>query len=340
MKAKSTHKGTPIRVFEAFAGYGGASFGLRRCGFPFKVIGMSEIDPSANRILDVNFPKIHNYGNIRTIRERLEEDHNYIPNFDLFTGGFPCQPFSSAGLQLGEGDKAGRGTLVYEILKICEIKKPKFVLLENVKGFNSKKFAPTRNAIITRLENLGYHVRMQMLNTMDYGIPQNRERLWIFAYYGNLPETFDMIPHPTIPDELRPHLEQFLDNNPPQSVYLSFKQVQHFINVHESHGFHNWIVNEPLCFDVYNHHMKTNAITNTLTEPSHNITRIVEPPKDGIIHIRKLSVNEQFRLMGFEDGEIKFPQDLNYTQISARAGNGWDVNLVGLLLNHIFTQLL
>ena len=328
----------PIRVFEAFAGYGGASFGLRRCGYPFEVIGMSEIDPSACRMLDVNFPDIHNYGNIVTIRERLEQDRNYIPDFDLFTGGFPCQPFSSAGLQLGEDDKLGRGTLVYEILEICKIKQPRFIFLENVKGFNSKKFQPTRDIIINRLEEMDYHVRMQMLNTVDYGIPQNRERLWIFAYRGNLPRRFNMVPTP-VPAEQRPRLAAFLDGTPPPEVYLKPAQVEHFINVHTGHGFHDWQVNEPLCFDVYNHKMKTNGITNTLTEPSHNITRIVEPPQDGHIRIRKLSIAEQFRLMGFNNGEIRFPDDLNYTQISARAGNGWDVHLVGLLLKHIFDQL-
>lgn len=329
----------PIRVFEAFAGYGGASFGLRRCGYPFEVIGMSEIDPSACRILDVNFPDVPKLGNIRTIREHLEQDRNYIPDFDLFTGGFPCQPFSSAGLQLGEEDTLGRGTLIYEILSICRIKQPRFIFLENVKGFNSKKFQPTRDVIINQLEELGYHIRMQMLNTMDYGIPQNRERLWIFAYRGNLPRTFNMVP-PIVPAEERPRLADFLDPTPSPEVYLKPEQVAHFMAVHSAHGFHNWEVNEPLCFDVYNHKMKTNGITNTLTEPSHNITRIVEPSlADGTIRIRKLTTREQFRLMGFENNEIVFPDDLNYTQISARAGNGWDVHLVGLLLHHIFEQL-
>ena len=329
----------PIRVFEAFAGYGGASFGLRRCGYPFEVIGMSEIDPSACRMLDVNFPDVPKLGNIRTIREHLEQDRNYIPDFDLFTGGFPCQPFSSAGLQLGEEDTLGRGTLIYEILSICRIKQPRFIFLENVKGFNSKKFQPTRDVIINQLEELGYHIRMQMLNTMDYGIPQNRERLWIFAYRGNLPRTFNMVP-PIVPAEERPRLVEFLDPTPSPEVYLKQDQVAHFMAVHSAHGFHNWEVNEPLCFDVYNHKMKTNGITNTLTEPSHNITRIVEPPlADGTIRIRKLTTREQFRLMGFENNEIVFPDDLNYTQISARAGNGWDVHLVGLLLKHIFDQL-
>lgn len=334
MKKKKT-----IKVFEAFAGYGGASFGLKRCGYPYQVIGLSEIEPSACRILDVNFPDIRNYGNIRSIREHLEKDKKYIPDFDLFTGGFPCQPFSSAGLQLGEEDKLGRGTLIYEILRICEIKKPRFIFLENVKGFHAKKFTPTHNAIIERLGNLGYHIKMQLLNTKDYGIPQNRERLWIFASLQALPESFSMIP-PKISEELRPRLAEFLDAKPADDLYLSPERVAHFQEVHGKHGFHDWKVDEPLCFDVYNHKLKTNAITNTLTEPSHNITRIVEPiTKDGVLRIRKLSAAEQFRLMGFKDGEIIFPEDVNYMQLSARAGNGWDVHLVGLLLNYIFEQL-
>lgn len=265
------NKKKTIRVFEAFAGYGGASFGLKRCGYPFKVIGMSEIDSSANRMLDVNFPDVPKFGNIRSVREQLERNSKYVPNFDLFTGGFPCQPFSSAGLQLGEEDKLGRGTLIYEILKICEIKKPKYIFLENVKGFNSKKFQPTRDIIINRLEGLGYHVRMQMLNTLDYGIPQNRERLWIFAYLGQLPLSFNMTP-PIVPETERPRLSAFLDKKPPESVYLKQQQVEHFMEVHTKHNPIQWKVQEPLCFDVYNHKMKLNGITNTLTEPSHNIT--------------------------------------------------------------------
>ena len=333
------NKKKTIRVFEAFAGYGGASFGLKRCGYKYKVIGMSEIEATANRILDINFPEIRNYGDIRTIRERLQTNADYIPDFDLFTGGFPCQPFSSAGLQQGEKDKLGRGTLIYEILQICQIKRPKYILLENVKGFRSKKFEPTRKAIYDQLNEMGYHIDKKLLNTKDYGIPQNRERMWIFAYHGDLPKGFSMTPCGKIPEEERPHLVQFLDKHVPAEVYLSDKQVEHFVEVHSGHGFKEWSVKEPLCFDVYNHKMKLDAIVNTLTEPQHNITRIIEPIHDGKLHIRKLTVQEQFRLMGFEDGELKIPEEATYNQLSARAGNGWDVHLVGLLLNHIFNQL-
>lgn len=330
------NKRKPIRVFEAFAGYGGASYGLKRSGIKYKVIGFSEIEPSADRILHYNFPDIHNYGNILNIREDLEKDPKAIPDFDLFTGGFPCQPFSSAGLMLGEGDKLGRGTLIHEIISICQIKKPKYILLENVRGFLADRFKPTREALKAGLKD--YDVRMVVLNSKDYGIPQNRERLWIFAYRGELPFEFSMLP-PT-PDIERPRLKDFLDKTPPSDVYLSDKQVEHLQEVHGKKGVDSFVVNEPLCLDIYNHKIKTDGLCNTITEPSHNITRIVEPiGKDGKLKVRKLSVEEQFRLMGFKDGEIQFPTDLNYREISARAGNGWDVNLVGILLKHIFSQL-
>ena len=130
-----------IRVFEGFAGYGGASFGLKRSGLNYDVIGMSEFNPFASELLATNFPGIKNWGDITKI------DPKELPDFDLFTGGFPCQPFSSAGMQMGEDDRYGRGTLFYEIMRMLKEKRPRYLLLENVKGFTAKKFEPTRNRI-------------------------------------------------------------------------------------------------------------------------------------------------------------------------------------------------
>ena len=101
-----------IRVFEGFAGYGGASFGLNRSGLNYRVIGMSEFNPFANELLAANFPRIKNWGDITKINPEELQD------FDLFTGGFPCQQFSSAGMHMGEEDRYGRGTLFYEIMRI------------------------------------------------------------------------------------------------------------------------------------------------------------------------------------------------------------------------------
>ena len=105
------------------------------------------------------------------------------------------------------------------------------------------------------------------------------------------------------------------------------------------HNIPSFVVKEPLCFDVYNKKIKTDGICITLTQPEHNSLRVVEVPKaDGKEIVRKMSVEEQFRLMGFKDGELNLAGQ-SYSQLSKRAGNGWDVNLVGILLKHIFSQL-
>lgn len=316
-----------IRVFEGFAGYGGASFGLKRSGLKYKVVGMSEYDTFASQLLSQNFPGIKNWGDITKI------DPNKLPDFDLFTGGFPCQPFSSAGLQLGVDDKYGRGTLFFDIARICDVKKPQYILLENVKGLTQKKFASTFEGIKERLKGIGYgDIAYAVLNSKDYGIPQNRERLWMFGRLGGLPEGFDIVP-PKV--ELTRRFGDFLDANPPKELYLSEKQIEH---LKEKHHIDSFVVEEPLCFDVYNKKIKKDALCITITQPEHNSLRVVEVPKNGKEIVRKMSIDEQFRFMGFEDGELDYTGQ-SYSQMSKRAGNGWDVNLVGILINHIFSQL-
>lgn len=321
-----------IRVFEGFAGYGGASFGLKRSGIDYEVIGMSEIDKFASELLKMNFPNIKNWGDITIL------DPKDLPQFDMFTGGFPCQPFSSAGLQMGLSDKYGRGTLIQHIMRILDYCRPEYVLLENVKGLTQKKFKPVFDYIVDEFRRMGYlrsdeDLHYAVLNTKDYGIPQNRERIWIFAKLGGLPENFNMEP-PKV--KLKKRLKDFLDPNPPSYLYLSDAQIEH---LKEKHNVDSFVVDEPLCFDVYNKKIKRDAISITITQPEHNSLRVIEPPKeDGKEIVRKMSVDEQFRLMGFKDGELKY-DGLSYSQMSKRAGNGWDVNLVGKLIKHIFKQL-
>lgn len=318
-----------IRVFEGFAGYGGASFGLKRSGLNYEVIGMSEFNPFASKLLAANFPNIRNWGDITKI------DPRQLPDFDLFTGGFPCQPFSSAGMQMGEEDRYGRGTLFYDIMRILREKLPRYILLENVKGFTAKKFEPTRNRIKDILRELGYgELQYALLNSCDYGIPQNRERIWMFAMLGGVPEGFTIVPPPI---KLTKRFGDFLDANPPSYLYLSQAQIAH---LKEKHNIPSFVVEEPLCFDVYNKKIKTNALSITITQPEHNSLRVIEVPKeDGLEIVRKMSVDEQFRFMGFKDRELNYAGQ-SYSQLSTRAGNGWDVNLVGILLNHIFSQVL
>ena len=351
-----TKKTKVLRVFEGFAGYGGGSFALKRIKkqnskFNYEVVAYSEIDKYASELFDANHKgkngrPIKNYPDI-TMIDPTEQD---FPDFDLFTGGFPCQPFSTAGMQKGVDDPYGRGTLFEHIIRICAVKKPKYILLENVKGLLSKKFEETRNKMNEMLRDLGYvadrndpnesPLKMAVLNSKDYGVPQNRERVWMFARLGGLPNDFSMIP-PKQENGLK--LGDFLDPEGyvPQELYLSQKQIEH---LKEKHNIDSFYVDTPLCFDVYNKKIKHDGYSITITMPEHNSLRVIESHKDREV-VRKMSVTEQFRLMGLEglkiDGreiDIVF-NNQSYTQLSKRAGNGWDVNLVTILLKHIFGQL-
>lgn len=343
-----------LRVFEGFAGYGGASFALKRLKekypqFEYEVVGYSEIDKFASALFDVNHKDaegnpLKNWGDITKI------DPNELPDFDLFTGGFPCQPFSSAGMMKGVDDPYGRGTLFQHIMRICEVKQPKYILMENVKGLKYKKFDTTRALMKQMLRDIGYvadvndkeepSMASAVLNSKDYGIPQNRERLWMFSRLGGLPKDFSMVPSTIKSDAL---LADFLDpeGHVPEAMYLSEKQIAHLKVKHKIPHFQ---VDTPLCFDVYNKKIKYDGYSITITQPEHNSLRIIES-HDGNEVVRKMSVTEQFRLMGLEGlqgvgrkVDIDFAGQ-SYTQLSKRAGNGWDVNLVTILLEHIFSQL-
>lgn len=340
-----------LKVFEGFAGYGGGHFALNRLkekypNFEFEIVGYSEIDKYACELYDLNHKDrkgnlIKNYGDITKL------DPNDIPDFDIFMGGFPCQPFSTAGMQKGVNDPYGRGTLFQHIMRICNVKKPKYILLENVKGFFSKKFESTRKQMDSMLIKMGYAsskkdspLRAALLNSKDYGIPQNRERVWMFAKFGGLPKDFSMVP-----EEIHNGLlmADFLDPKGyvPKEMYLTDEQIEH---LKVKHNINSFKVKKALCFDVYNKKIKTDGYSITITMPEHNSLRVIEPSKNKEI-VRKMSVTEQFRLMGLEGINMKGRKadivfgNQSYTQLSKRAGNGWDVNLVTILLEHIFKQL-
>lgn len=355
-KENMAKKKKKLRIFEGFAGYGGGSFALKRLKeshpeFDYEVVGYSEIDKFASELFDANHKdakgnKIKNWGDITQIDPY---DKNF-PDFDMFTGGFPCQPFSTAGMQKGEDDPYGRGIMFKQIMRICEAKKPKYILMENVKGILSNKFADTRKSMEEMLRKMGYvsditdneenPLVKALLNSKDYGIPQNRERVWMFARLGGLPKEFSMTP------ELRRNdlkMADFLDPNNyvPKELYLSKEQIEH---LKEKHGIESFKVKTALCFDVYNKKIKEDGYSITITMPEHNSLRVIEPHKNKEV-VRKMSVTEQFRLMGLEgldcDGrkvDINFAGQ-SYNQLSKRAGNGWDVNLLTILLEHIFSQL-
>ncbi len=156
-----------MKYFSTFSGIGGFELGLTG----HECIGFSEIDKYAVQIYQKHFPKHKNYGNIRDIST------DTLPDFNLLCGGFPCQSFSIAGKRGGFDDT--RGTLFFELARIARAKRPRYLFFENVKGLLSHDGGKTFDTIIRTIDELGYDCQWQVLNSKNFGVPQNRERVFI-----------------------------------------------------------------------------------------------------------------------------------------------------------------
>ena len=207
-----------IRVFEAFAGYGSQSMALEILKqdypqFDYEVVGISEIDKYAVKAYNATHEPTTNYGDICLI------DWDSVPDFDLFTYSFLCQDISSAGRQRGfEAGSGTRSSLLWECRKAIETKRPKYLLMENVKALVSKKFISHFNDWLLYLESLGYSNFWQVLNAKDYGIPQNRERVFVVSILGNNEQY--KFPKPF---ELTKRLKDVLEECVDEKYYLSEK---------------------------------------------------------------------------------------------------------------------
>lgn len=175
----TTTEGGGIRYLSTFSGIGGFELGIHAAMPDAECIGYSEIDKYAISVYEHHFKEVKNYGNITDINT------GQLPAFDLYVGGFPCQAFSVAGKRLGFDDT--RGTLFFEVARILKAKRPRHLVLENVKGLLSHDGGKTFSTILGVLTDLGYFVEWQVLNSKDFGVPQNRERVYIVGHFGSAP---------------------------------------------------------------------------------------------------------------------------------------------------------
>ena len=168
-----------------------------------------ENDPSARETYTANFRDIPE-GDIRNVKS------SDIPGFDILLAGFPCQTFSVIGRQEGFSDTT-RGTLFFEIERILRDKTPPAFMLENVRNLTAHDKGRTFRVIMNHLEALGYHVHAKILNALDFGLPQKRERVIITGFRENVLFTF---PSP-VPECERKTLSDILEPNPPEKYYVS-----------------------------------------------------------------------------------------------------------------------
>lgn len=176
-------KKVKFKFIDLFAGIGGIRLGFE--SIDGECVFSSEWDSHAQKTYSANFGEVP-YGDITKIK--AEE----IPPFDVLLAGFPCQPFSQAGLKKGFGDI--RGTLFFDIARIVDHHKPKVVFLENVRNLRSHDKGNTLKVIIGTLEKLGYKVFHKVLNAKDFGLPQNRARIYIIGFKDDVNFEFPIEP--------------------------------------------------------------------------------------------------------------------------------------------------
>ena len=226
MYDKFTFNKKTITLFEAFAGIGSQAIALKQLSkefdFELDTIGISEIDKYAIAAYNAIHGEIKNYGSICDIQE--------IPQVDIFTYSFPCQDISLAGNQKGfSRDSKTRSGLLWEVERVLENqekvgKLPQVLLMENVKALVGLKFKDDYIEWQLKLEELGYKNYWKVLNAKNYGIPQNRERVFMVSILGEY--------HYTFPDKfpLKLRLKDMLEDSVDEKYYLSNKQMQQLKN--------------------------------------------------------------------------------------------------------------
>ena len=264
-----------IKVFEAFAGVGTQAMALKRIGIDYKVVGISEIDKFALKSYEEIHGKVNNFGDISKI------NLNNLPDFDLFTYSFPCQDISMAGKQAGfDKDSGTRSSLLWECERIIKSKKPKYLLMENVKALTFKKNILGFNNWLKILEDIGYKNYWKVLNAKDYGIPQNRERVFCISILGD--EEYKFPEKQT----LKTRLKDVLEDKVEEKYYLSNDRVRQLIKIIKDD------VKEKTVYDGSIKNPKSKNIANCLTGRDRGIVNfqssgnVVVEPK--IIQTHKL----------------------------------------------------
>ena len=306
-----------LKIIELFAGVGSQTEALKNIGVEHEVIGISEIDKYAISSYTQLHGEVHNFGDISKIEK--------LPQADLWTYSFPCQDLSVAGK--GQGIKQGtRSGLLLEVERLLEVsEKPKYLLMENVKNLVGKKNKADFDRWRQKLEELGYTNYWQVLNAKDYGIPQNRERVFMVSILGeHKPYAFPG------KEELKLRLKDMLEKEVEPKYFLSQEIQNRFVSKKVGEniigttgpdkkiGQRDWVYT-PI------------GIIGALTATDY------KQPKQIMVdsYVRKITPKECWRLMGWSDEQFDKIKGISDTQLYKQAGNG----IVVTVLEKIFKEL-
>lgn len=296
------------KAIDLFSGIGGIRLGFesasRKLQIPFKTVFSSEIDKFAIQTYQANFLNSEVYGDITKINP------SSIPDHDILFAGFPCQPFSIAGIKKGFDDM--RGTLFFNIKEILKIKKPDAFLLENVKGLKNHNKGQTLKVILRELRNIGYTVNYKILCAKDFGLPQNRERIFISGF-NKYHDVFNFPKTTNIKTQVADILESQVDLKYTLSDKLWLgHQRRKKAHIKKGNGFG---------YSLFN---KKSEYTNTIS------ARYYKDGSEALIeqknkNPRRLTPRECARLQGFPDS---FLIPVSDTQAYKQFGNSVSVNVI------------
>lgn len=296
-----------IKFIDLFAGIGGIRIGFENAGF--ECVFSSELDKFASQTYEANF-------NDKPAGDIKQIDVGRMPCFDVLCAGFPCQPFSQAGLKKGFSDS--RGTMFFEIARIAKSHMPKAIFLENVKRLKTHDKGQTFKVIKETLENLGYNVHSKVLNAKDFGLPQNRERIYIVALLENIDFSFPE------PSSERIKVGDILEKNVDSKYTLSDKLWQGHQDRKKKHkekgfGFGYSIFNEESDY------------TNTISARYYKDGSEILIEQNGK-NPRKLTPREAARLQGFPDSFIIPVSD---SQAYKQFGNSVAITVITKIANNL-----
>lgn len=293
------------RLVSLFSGCGGMDKGFEDAGY--KRVWANDFDADAQAVFKLNLGEIDG----RDITQVPVED---IPECDIITAGFPCQPFSNAGNRRGVYDE--RGELYLECLRIIESKHPRVVLFENVKGLLSSKHQSGKkliDVIKEDLKNLGYRINYKVVNASDYGVPQNRERMILVGFREDVGKTFEF--PPVQEDKSKLTLKNILDvpdGTPNQESYWPYSpQAQTMVEQIPEGGSWKSIPYENLSLrfqrirdDMKRYHAPNFYRRFSRDEINGTITASAQPENCGITHPthnRRYTIREIARIQTFPD---------------------------------------
>ena len=295
--------------------------GFERAGF--ETVFSNDFDPYCKPTYDLNYKTAQlTMGDIQKIKS------SSLPDFDVLLGGFPCQPFSVAGYRRGFLD-TGRGNLFFEIVRILRDKKPMALLLENVKNLKSHDNGKTFKIISDALADLGYHVKVKILNSVEYGnVPQNRERVYIVGFKSKKAhDSFDFSEEISLSKTVADILEDSVEDKYYYTDSPLYKQLKEVIK--SPNTVYQW----RRAYVRENKSGVCPTLTANMGMGGHNVPLVKD--KKGI---RKLTPRECARLQGFPES-YKLPKDLPDTKLYKQFGNSVTVSVIEVVARQIMKAL-